>query len=298
MRCCCCSLEREPIPGALRERWMRELFPDVDLQHCTDDNPQEPQEHPQFWSIWRHSILQRCPAPTHVFASEAYGARLAAELGATFVPVDPGRELVSVSGTAIRRAPFAHWHHVPEPVRPYFVRRVAVVGPESAGKTTLARRLAAHYRTAWAHEWARPFYDWKGMPVQREDLLLIVRSRDAAIRARERRARCVLITDTDALTTCVWSEVLFGAVAPEVEAIAATQRIDLTLLLPPDVPWCDDGQRLQPELAVREAFEHRLRQRLAQAQREVVTLAGSWAEKETAARRAIDALLARGGWEP
>lgn len=46
-----------------------------------------------------------------------------------------------LSGTAIRTDPMANWPYIPRCVRPYFVKRVCVFGPESTGKTTLACRL-------------------------------------------------------------------------------------------------------------------------------------------------------------
>lgn len=275
-----CSIAREEIPGTLRFAWMREMFPDVDVRHCTDENPQEPSEHPDFWSIWRRSIERYCPRPSHVFASEPYGAQLARELGAEFVPVDIGREIVPISGTAIRSNPLEHWHYLPEPVRPYFVKRVAILGPESSGKTTFARHLAARYETAWAHEWARPYYEWKPPPFELSDMPLIARGQDAAIHAAERRARRILFTDTDAVTTCVWSEMLFGQVPHEVASIAAAQRIDLSLVLAPDTPWVDDGQRVQPDIEVRRDFVARLCERLRAHGREPVLLRGTWEEKE------------------
>ena len=102
-----CSLESEPIPGALRYGWMRELFPDVRVVHVTDENPQEPHEHPEFWRIWTDTVLRHAERPDVVFTSEAYGWELARRLGAEHVPVDLGRELVPISGTAMRDEPLA-----------------------------------------------------------------------------------------------------------------------------------------------------------------------------------------------
>src|ERR1700722_14597923 len=66
-----CTLEREPIPGDLRYRWMRELFPQAHVVHLTDDLPQEPKEHPDFWRIWRGALERVLPfKPEYVFASE------------------------------------------------------------------------------------------------------------------------------------------------------------------------------------------------------------------------------------
>ena len=72
--------------------------------------------------------------PDVVFASEPYGAPLAACLGARFIPVDLGRAAVPISATAIRAAPQACWPMLPPPVRAHYPRRVAVVGPEASGK--------------------------------------------------------------------------------------------------------------------------------------------------------------------
>src|SRR5262249_56697885 len=51
-----CSLAREPIPGELRHRWMRELFPFDNVVHLRDELPQEPKEHPDFWALWKASL--------------------------------------------------------------------------------------------------------------------------------------------------------------------------------------------------------------------------------------------------
>src|SRR5688500_16522986 len=55
-----CSLEKEPIPGALRFSWMQQLFPgpDVEIVHVTDEVPSYPHEHPDFWLIWT-KLLKR-----------------------------------------------------------------------------------------------------------------------------------------------------------------------------------------------------------------------------------------------
>ena len=51
-----CSLENDPIPGDVRYGWMREMFPASDVIHLSEDMPQEPGDHPDFWQIWREAI--------------------------------------------------------------------------------------------------------------------------------------------------------------------------------------------------------------------------------------------------
>lgn len=119
-----CSLQREPIPGELRHRWARELFPAVNVQHFAEDVPQYPEEHPDFWNIWRAVIRRYVPTgPDFVFTSETYGDKLAEILGAQHVCVDLPRATFPVSGTAVRQNPLAYQHLLPPPVQAYFAAR-------------------------------------------------------------------------------------------------------------------------------------------------------------------------------
>ena len=291
------TLAREPIPGALRHAWMSELFPRARVLHLDEELPQDPSEHPRFWDLWRES-LRRVLAPhlpTHVFASEAYGHRLAEELGARFVPVDPSRVAVPVSGTAIREDPLAHWDRLPRCVRPYFTKRVCVFGPESTGKSTLTKNLAAHFRTAFVPEYARTWLETFGTDaVREEDLPLIAKGQLASEAALARNARGVLICDTDPLLTTVWSEALFGRVDPALAALADAHDYDLYLLTDVDVPFVPDAVRYLPD--ERRSFFARCVEALERRGRRHVVIGGPDFEARTRrAVSAIDALLARRG---
>jgi NadR type nicotinamide-nucleotide adenylyltransferase len=285
-----CSLRREPIPGDLRFRWMGELLPFANVVHLTDELPQEPVEHPDFWNLWRLALIRVLPEkPDFVFASEDYGRRLADELGAAFVPVDRERSAVPVSGTAIRTDPMANWEYIPRCVRPYFARRVCVFGPESTGKTTLARRLADHFRTAWVPEYARTLLEAKGGEVRFEDMELIARGQVASEEALARNANRVLVCDTDPLATLIWSDVLFGRVPDFVREQADRRASDLYLLLDADVPWVADPVRYLPEQG--RAFFDRCRAELDARGRQYVVIRGDWDERFRAAVEAADRLL-------
>lgn len=290
----CCTLSREPIPGELRYGWLCEMFPqpNVRVVHVADDSlPQEPGEHPDFWSIWRDVVLRHAGPIDLFYASEPYGVPMARALGCEFVPVDIARELVPASGTVIRENPMQHWRFLPEVVRPHFARKVCVFGPESTGKSTLAKRLAEHFGTAFVHEYARPLLDPKGGRCDAEDLPRIARGQAAAEDAMLRHCNRVLITDTDCLTTAVWSDILFGRVDPAVTALAAARSPDLYLLCDVDVPWVDDEQRYFPDPVERRAIFERFRDALDASGRPYVLIRGDWDERFEAAVAAVSRLI-------
>lgn len=296
MRCCrrlsvlVCSKPSEPIPGACRFAWMRDMLPGCDVVHIPDDLPAAPEEHPRFWELWLPVIRAAVPGPIDaVFTSEDYGAELARRVGGVHMTADRRREGVPVSGSAVRADPYAHWRHVPEAVRPWYCRRVVVFGPESTGKTTLARRLATHYSTVWVPEWARGHLDPNGGACTVQDIARIALGQAASEDALARQAERVLICDTDTLTTTIWSDVYFHQVEPWIADLARERRHDLYLLCDIDVPWVDDGQRDMPHR--RAEFRERCRQALESHQRPYVTLSGGWDERFRTAVAAIDRLL-------
>jgi NadR type nicotinamide-nucleotide adenylyltransferase len=289
-----CTLDREPIPGALRFKWLQELLPhpNVILHHVTEDLPQTPEEHPGFWPIWRDLVRRHIPESIdHVFASEPYGAKLAQVLGARFIPCDIARDLVPVSGTAIRNDPLGHWQYIPAPVRPYFVKRICLFGPESTGKTTLARDLSKHYQTTYAHEYARPLLDLKNGRCDPEDFPLIARGQIATEEAMARQANRLLFCDTDPLLTVIWHRTLVGPAPQWLEDLADSRHYDLYLLLDTDVPWVNDGQRYFPAPESRRVFLEQCEAELRRRNRRYVPISGSWEERRRNSIRAVDAML-------
>ena len=288
------TLSTEPIPGALRYRWMRDAFPGLDVLHLPEDLPQAPAgpEDDAFWDLWRCALRRLCPGPDFVFASERYGQRLATELGATFVPVNLSRDLIPITASAIRADPMAHWDRILPEARPYFLKRVAIVGPESAGKTVLTAALADHYATVHMSEFARDYLAFHG---DRCDdigqIETIARGQAAGEDALARQTRRVLFTDTDTLTTVLWSEHFFGRCPRWIVELADERAHDLYLVA--DVaPFVADAQRFHPEDATRQRFRDRLINELDRRGRRWTALTGNWEQRFAGACRAIDRMLA------
>lgn len=286
------SLAREEIPGAKRAAWMRELFPDVRIAHLTDENPQHADEHPDFWEIWRASIRRFVPSgPDIVFASEDYGQTLADVLGAAYVPVDHARVARSVTASAVRHDPMSHWEYVPAAVRPYFVRRVCIIGPESTGKTTLAVRLARHFHTVMVPEYARGAIDVFGGEVPDAAFQTFVKGQAASEAALARQANRVLICDSDAFTTMLYRRLYFHDCPDYIRAAVEQERYDLYLLANCDTPFAADPQRQHPES--RAWFFDQCAEWLESRSASFVVLSGTWDERFEAARVAVDQVMAR-----
>ena len=128
---------------------------------------------------------------------------------------------------------------------PSDVKRVCLLGAESTGKTTLARRLAERYETLWNPEYGRPYTrlgrpehapwsSWEFTHIARihcwyEDFLAGSANR-------------VLFSDTDAFTTALFHEVYLGAPASGFEELVA-RPYDLFVVCGLDLPWRHDGIR-------------------------------------------------------
>ncbi len=144
-----CTLQHEPIPGELRYEWMRELCPDSRVVHITEEIPEAQRGMPGAAVIWADAVRRYVDGSVHrVFASEPYGWDLAAELDAEFVPVDPSRSNIPVSASAIREHPMREWRFIPPPVRPYYVKHVAVVAAPDVADT-----LGTELETVVVHDY-------------------------------------------------------------------------------------------------------------------------------------------------
>lgn len=289
-----CSLEDDPIPGTLRYDWMCELFPTARVIHHTDDIPQEPEDHPDFWTIWRETIKGLHPEPiTHVFGSDKYIHQLGAELSAEPVLLDPDREALPVSGTALRGAPFAHWDFIPDVVKSYFAKRVCVFGPESTGKSMLTKHLAEHFKTLYMPEYGRIFDEqYRPDNWTPQHFVDIAKTHEAIRRALMCKANRVLFEDTDAVLTTIWSDAFIGEVDPWFDR--DFELADHYLLTDIDVPWVDDGLRLLGKDEERQAFFKKAKAALDERGATYTVLSGDWEAREKKAEALVNSIIDEG----
>jgi len=167
--------------------------------------------------------------------------------------------------------------------------RVSVVGGESTGKSTLVAALARHYDTAYAPEFARDYLTRHGSTYTPEQAPILARGQMQREAQYAQLADRVLLCDTDAMTTMLWSEFYFGHAVPEIVALADAHRHDLYVLCADELAWEDDGLRRSAGSAA--WFDQRLREVMHASGRRYIEVTGDVPTRVGQAAEVIDRLL-------
>ncbi|MCG2583273.1 ATP-binding protein [Massilia sp. TS11] len=158
------------------------------------------------------------------------------------------------------------------------VRRIAILGAESTGKSTLAEALAAHYGTVWVPEYLREFVETTGRVPFEHDQYPIARTQIEREAAAAARARGYLFCDTTPLMTALYSLHYWGRVDQQLAALDARHDYHLTVVTAPDLPWTADGLQRESE-AVRDRVHGEVLATLAARAIPYVLVRGSLTER-------------------
>jgi HTH-type transcriptional repressor of NAD biosynthesis genes len=240
--------ETTNIPLSVRAGWLRRLYPQVEVIEAWD-GPTEVGDAPEIRQSHERYIIERLQIGgiTHFYSSEFYGDHMSRALGAVDRRVDPPRAAVPISGSQVRADPYAWRAFVHPLVYRDLVTNVALLGAPSTGKTTLAARLAAAYGTVWMPEYGREY--WEQHQVDRrltmEQLVELAEGHLLREEALLIEANHYLFTDTNAITTAMFSLAYHGAVAPRLIelAVQAQSRYDLIVVCDSDIPYDDTWDR-------------------------------------------------------
>jgi HTH-type transcriptional repressor of NAD biosynthesis genes len=275
------SYTKPGFDGHDRERragWLHTRFPDLACHVIDDDelarrcnaqgierrlvpNDDAPDDVHRQFVAWLLLNLLDGPVDA-VFTSESYGdgfaAVLAEALGAPVrhVCVDRLRTELPVSGTQVRHDPLACRHALSPEVYADLVPRIALLGGESTGKSTLARALAEALNTVYVPEFGREHWEQRGGVLTLEDMEHIARTQVEREQQQALMARRWLICDTTPLTTQLYSELMFGSVA-EALADLAHRPYAMTFLCAADFPFVQDGTRREEDFRRRQQAWYR-----------------------------------------
>jgi NadR type nicotinamide-nucleotide adenylyltransferase len=117
--------------------------------------------------------------------------------------------------------------------------RIAIVGPESSGKTTLCQQLSTKLDADWVPEFAREYLSEKSNYIQADlDFML----QQQLISEKEHKSP-ILFCDGDPISFKVWSLYKYGSVSPYIEKMISSHTYDFFLLLRTDLPFEEDPLR-------------------------------------------------------
>ncbi len=134
-----------------------------------------------------------------------------------------------------------YWDFIPSMARPYFVKKVCFYGPESTGKTTMAKHLAEVYHTEFVPEVSREMI--ASNDFTEDDIIRIGHAQTQRILEKVKTANKILFCDTDLITTQIYSQTYLHRVPGILYELERQIKYDLYFLFDIDLPWVDDGLR-------------------------------------------------------
>lgn len=134
--------------------------------------------------------------------------------------------------------------------------KIAITGPESTGKSTLAEALAKYFRTEYIPEYSRTYLENFEGRYSEDDVVEIAKGQHKLIVEKKEYSQNILIADTEIIVCKIWVEYVFKHSNATIDKILKEQDFDLYLLCDIDLPWTYDPLRENPNPEERkELFE-------------------------------------------
>lgn len=124
--------------------------------------------------------------------------------------------------------------------------KIAILGPESSGKTILAKKLADYYNCPWVAEHAREYVENLTRNYTFEDVCQIANKQIEQEKYYEKEVNknsAYIFFDTELIITKVWFEYKYRCVPEFLTKQLHTGFFDFYLLCAPDLPWEADSVR-------------------------------------------------------
>ena len=281
------------ISAEERASWVKEIVPGANVLVVNELPDSEDSEK---WA-WR-TIQLLGYSPDLVFTSEDYGEPYAKFMGSKHIMVDRFREAVPISGREIRADVRKHFKYLTSPVKAKYTLRVAVVGAESTGKSTLAQKLAIKYETVWVPEYGRLYAEGKipsldVFPNKKwttNEFVHIASHQGQLEDMIARDSNKVIFCDTTPDSTELWHERYMGWRDMRVHAAASARHYDLYVLAGDEIPFFQDGTRDGEQ--IRHEMHNKFIEELKGYGIPYIIASGSVVERIAQVSRYVDPMLA------
>lgn len=285
-----CSTDSEAIDGKTRLKWLLDFAannPGLAIEHLEYDAdilPNTSVSSREVSKLWAVKLKELFPEVDIVFSSELYGDYLSEYLLVEHKCFDIERSQVRISASAILKNTLGEWEYIAETAKPFFVKKIVLLGSESTGKSTLAERLAKAFETVHVPEMARDIIGTTKEVVY-DDLIKIASLHAQTILDYTKKANRILVCDTDVNITASYSEYLFKKALHVPDWIKIANKADLYIFLDTDCPFIQDGTRLSE--AERNDLSEQHKQHLNNAGINYHLITGNWVERFEQAKQLI-----------
>lgn len=251
-----CQASNDFVSAQTRAKWIQRMLPHkfVDVM-IIPSLPANKNDDSAAWAAHVQHFIEQIGYEYYiidvVISSEQYGVEFADKLGAEeHVMIDQERHIFPVSGTIIRdNIRHDGWFKnkwLPPFIAAHFVKRIVLVGAESAGKTTLSAMLAKSLNAPCVEEYGRVFAemssfsktDWKTEHFAHIALTQNNNEDQAAEKAGE-----WLVCDTNSFATEIWHDRYMGFMSTALRKLTKDRTPTLYVVCGNEIPWVDDGQR-------------------------------------------------------
>lgn len=296
-----CWNETQSIPPEWRFNTLDKIYENqykVKIHVANDkgmpQSDKECQTKEEFYSYWVPFVNKFVKELDVVFTSEDYGDDFANYLGIKHHLVDKERIKYPISATKLKENPFDNWKFIPDVLKPKFVKRIALMGPESVGKSTLTKKLSEHYNTNYLEEWGRVIYERNGNHVDLEDFITISKERMEKEDELILKSNKIFFTDTEDITTYLFSKMYYPDDWFKIKywfnyALTSHPKYDLYILLKPDCDGVQDGTR--SFLEKRSEHYQNIKSELIERKLNFVEIGGDWDNRFNQSIEEIDKLF-------
>lgn len=247
-----CASDKETIDGSTRLNWVKDSFKSnskiqpILLSYLEAELPNTSVSSKEVSTIWATKLKTLFPKIDIIFSSEIYGNYLAEILKCRHICFDIDRKTINISATEINSNVFKHWDFLSTSAKPYFVKKICVYGTESTGKSTITKKLAAHFHTTYVPEMAREIIE-ETEECTENHLIQIAELQAKTINEKIKIANKLLFVDTDLNITSSYSQFLFNKKLVVESWVEQANNFDIYLYLDNDAPFIQDGTRLDKQ---------------------------------------------------
>lgn len=243
---------------------LKEEFPLIEVRGIEEFTLQEPHESPNFWNYWNKIIKENIPEKISlIIGSMPYIKTLANNLGIKYLLFDEYRDGINFSATQFRNEPKENWSFLSPSSKKLLCKKIAILGAESSGKSTLCKNLSNHYQTNYTPEFARTFIENRGRKLSKEDFLEVQKQHYSHHQSLIKFSNYTHFLDTEAITTRLWFNWFYPEHNDEfLNEYIHKQKIDLFIIIHPIDKWEKDFVRYQESYKERLKFFYKIKKYL------------------------------------